>query len=190
MSASYQPVYSERTPSWSGRSKFRIANKTFLGKTTVYSDVDVGRIWEDIDTSPTKYWTLVSQTNGIAVWEELGNLVGPLVTTGSNGGSNTNGGTSTTTDVPPLTSDTPHSVNSSITSVTLRPANPLRRPLSIYNNSTSTLYVSYSSTAQPSNAKVAIPPKAYWEMPTPIYLGSITGIWDEVNGNASIYEGI
>ena len=95
-----------------------------------------------------------------------------------------------------LSSDTPNSVSSSATSVTLAGANVLRKSLTIYNNSTSVLFVCFQETATEAACKVPISGKVngvggFYEMPaTQIYTGVISGIWASANGNASIYEGV
>ena len=95
-----------------------------------------------------------------------------------------------------LISDTPSSVNSSASSVTLIAANASRKSLTIYNNSTSVLYVCFQETATEAACKVPLSAKVngiggLYEMPaTQIYTGVVSGIWASANGNASIYEGV
>jgi len=95
-----------------------------------------------------------------------------------------------TTKSLPLISDTPSSVASSATSVMLISANTNRRSLTIYNNSTAILYVCFGETATQAGAKVPISAGGFYEMPFPVYVGVISGIWESANGNASIYEGV
>lgn len=91
----------------------------------------------------------------------------------------------------PLTSDTPSSVASSATSVTLIAANANRRSLTIFNNSTAILYVCFGATATQAGAKAPIGAGGFYEMPTgQLYTGVVSGIWASANGNASIYEGV
>lgn len=94
------------------------------------------------------------------------------------------------TDVSALASAPTTSVAGSATSVTLKAANPLRRYFSIFNNSTSTLYVAFQATATQASAVVPIEAGGYYEMPKPLYVGDISGIWAAANGNASICEGV
>jgi hypothetical protein len=89
-----------------------------------------------------------------------------------------------------LASDTPTSVASSAATVTLIAANANRRSLTIFNNSTAILYVAFDATATQAGAKVPIGAGGFYEMPSPIYTGVISGIWASANGNASIYEGV
>ena len=90
----------------------------------------------------------------------------------------------------PLTSDTPTSVSSLATTQTLIAANVNRRSLTIFNNSTAILYVGFRASATQVGAKVPIGAGGFYEMPSPIYTGIISGIWASANGNASIYEGV
>lgn len=90
----------------------------------------------------------------------------------------------------PLTSDTPSSVSSSVTTQTLIAANANRRSLTIFNNSTAILYVCHGATATQAGAKVPIGAGGFYEMPSPVYVGVLSGIWASANGNASIYEGV
>jgi len=89
-----------------------------------------------------------------------------------------------------LTSVTNSSVPSSITSVILALANPTRRSFSLFNNSTSVLYLTFDVTASQATAAVPIAAGGYYEMPKPLYLGDISGIWASANGNASICQGV
>jgi hypothetical protein len=89
-----------------------------------------------------------------------------------------------------LTSVTNSSVSSSITSVILALANPTRRSFSLFNNSTSILYLTFDVTASQATATVPVAPGGYYEMPKPLYLGDISGIWASANGNASICQGV
>jgi len=117
-----------------------------------------------------------------------GKVAQGVVSVNSDGSVNGGGGN-------PITSDTPSSVASSTTSVTLMAANANRRSLTIYNNSTANLFVCFDATATEAACKVPLSGKVngiggFYEMPTgQIYTGVISGIWASANGNASIYEG-
>lgn len=90
-----------------------------------------------------------------------------------------------------LSSDTHSSVNSSTSSVTLIAANTIRKSLTIFNNSTATLYVCFGTTATQASAKFPLTAGGFYEMPfNQVYTGVISGIWTSANGNASIYEGV
>jgi hypothetical protein len=93
-------------------------------------------------------------------------------------------------EVIPATEPTQTSVSGSVTSTTLVAANLSRRSLTIFNNSTANLFICASATATQATAICRIVPYGYYEMPTPRYLGVLSGIWDAANGNASIYEGV
>jgi len=62
-----------------------------------------------------------------------------------------------------------------------------RRYFSIYNNSTSALYLKYS---EPEYITwfVRVPPKWYFESPVPVWQKGLEGKWDAANGEAHITE--
>lgn len=93
-------------------------------------------------------------------------------------------------EVIPATDPTQTSVSSSATSVTLVAANLNRRSLTIFNNSNSHLFICKGATATQATAICRVDPYGYYEMPTPRYLGAISGIWESAHGNASIHEGV
>jgi len=68
-------------------------------------------------------------------------------------------------------------VSSSASSVTLKAANTSRRGLLIFNDADKTLNVKYGATASSSSFTVQIAAGGYWEMPKPIYQGTLDGIW-------------
>ena len=79
-------------------------------------------------------------------------------------------------------------VASSATSVTLLPANSARKKVTIWNNSTAILYVSFSSAASSTTAcSVKLIADQFYEVPSD-YTGAITGIWASANGAARISE--
>lgn len=80
------------------------------------------------------------------------------------------------------------SVASSATSVTLLAANAAGRiGASVYNNGTSTIFISVNGAASTSNAGVAVGPGGYWECPYG-FSGDIFGIWLVANGTALVTE--
>lgn len=79
-------------------------------------------------------------------------------------------------------------VASSATSITLQAANTARRGLSIFNDSTATLYVKFGTTASATSYTVQVPAGGYYETPQPTYTGRIDGIWASANGNAYVTE--
>jgi hypothetical protein len=88
--------------------------------------------------------------------------------------------------------DTVTGVASSATSVTLLAANTSRKGATFSNVSTATLYLQFGATA--SNASggnvIAIAPNGYYELPSPVRQGIITGIWSAANGYVNISESI
>lgn len=79
-------------------------------------------------------------------------------------------------------------VASSATSVTILPANSARLKVTIWNNSTAILYISFSSTASSTTAcSVKLVADQFYEVPSN-YTGAITGIWASANGAARVTE--
>lgn len=85
---------------------------------------------------------------------------------------------------------TPANVNSSATAVTLSAANASRIGWTVFNDSTQVLYVKFGAAASATDYKVKILAGGYYEMPSPIYRGIITGIWASANGAARVVEDI
>ncbi len=83
---------------------------------------------------------------------------------------------------------TTSNVASSASNVTLMASNDSRRGLTIFNDSTSILYVKFGTTATSSSFTVKMQAGAYYEMPVPLYTGIIDGIWVSANGNARMTE--
>ena len=79
------------------------------------------------------------------------------------------------------------SVASSATSVTLKAANTSRLGLSIYNNSTSTLYVKFGTTASATDFTIEMAPEDFYEAYVR-YTGRIDGVWASANGAALVTE--
>ena len=80
-------------------------------------------------------------------------------------------------------------VASAATSVTIVAANAARRGLLLVNTDANILRIKYGATATASSFTVPIPSGGYWEMPQPIYLGIIDGIWDaDGSGSAFVTE--
>lgn len=87
----------------------------------------------------------------------------------------------------PSTTSINSSVASSNSNVTLLEANSVRLGATIYNESTSDLYVKLGSNASTSDYTVKLSSGAYYESPFS-YVGRIDGIWASVNGSARISE--
>lgn len=81
-------------------------------------------------------------------------------------------------------------VASVTTVVRLGQSNISRRSLTIYNASTSVLYVRFGDTVSSTNYKFQIASEGYYEMPTDmLYIGVISGTWAAANGFAYVAEG-
>ncbi len=82
-------------------------------------------------------------------------------------------------------------VGDSATAVTLAVANPARRELCIYNDSSSAMYMKFGSAATSTDFTLQMAPFSFYEMPLPIYQGLITGIWTtDAGGAAQVTEGV
>lgn len=80
-------------------------------------------------------------------------------------------------------------VNDTASSTSLLASTAGRLGATIFNDSTSSLYVKYGATASATSFTVKLDPGAYWEMPMPIYTGAIDGIWSaDASGAARITE--
>lgn len=88
--------------------------------------------------------------------------------------------------------DTVTGVTAATTSTTILAANTSRKGATFYNASTATLYLQFGATASIASAGyvVAIAPNGYYELPSPVRQGIITGIWSAVNGYVNIMESI
>jgi len=75
----------------------------------------------------------------------------------------------------------------STVSVLLAPANAARKGATIWNNSTSNLYIELGATPTTSSFSVKISADGYYELPFS-YIGLINGIWDAANGSALLRE--
>lgn len=79
------------------------------------------------------------------------------------------------------------SVASSATSVTLLAANAARKGATVYNESTSVLYVKFGTAASATSYTVQVVAAGYYEVPFG-YTGIISGIWATANGSARVTE--
>jgi len=82
---------------------------------------------------------------------------------------------------------TESNVGGSNTTVTLLAANTSRVTASVFNDSTSALYILASAGASTTNFSVKVLPGGYFEVPSG-YRGILTGIWDSATGNARVTE--
>lgn len=104
-------------------------------------------------------------------------------------GDTTNGLDVDVTRMPVASTATLTNVAASATSVTLDAANSARLGLTIFNDSTSALYVKLGATASATSFTVKMAGGAYWEMPpSPVYTGVIDGIWVTATGNARVTD--
>lgn len=78
-------------------------------------------------------------------------------------------------------------VAASATNVTLLAANTNRIGATIYNDSTSILYVKLGATASTTSYTLQMGSKTYYEAPYG-YTGQIDGIWSVANGSARVGE--
>ncbi len=69
------------------------------------------------------------------------------------------------------------SVASSTSVVQLVALNSARRAFYAYNNATTDLYLKFGMGASSSSYSLILSAKGFYEMPTPIYPGIITGVW-------------
>lgn len=78
-------------------------------------------------------------------------------------------------------------VTSVATTTTLLAANAARRLATIFNESTSVLFIKFGATASSTSYTVQVPAGGYYEVPG-FYSGIIDGIWASANGAAQITE--
>jgi hypothetical protein len=71
--------------------------------------------------------------------------------------------------------------------VTLLASNASRKGATIYNDSTSVLYVKFGTTASNTSFTVRMIANAYYEVPFS-HTGRIDGIWASATGNARVTE--
>lgn len=79
------------------------------------------------------------------------------------------------------------SVPASIAAVDLLTANTLRRGASIYNNSSSELFIKLGAGASSTSFTYRAATNSYFEVPFN-YTGLITGVWASANGAALVTE--
>lgn len=80
------------------------------------------------------------------------------------------------------------SIAASVTGVVLLAANPNRKMTTIFNDSTSNMYLALGSSVSTTNFTTLIKSMGYYEFPLPVYLGSVNAIWDVAVGSARITE--
>lgn len=100
------------------------------------------------------------------------------------------GGGAASASVPTAANAAQSNVGQNVASVSLIAANTSRKGLSIFNDTTANLYISFSGAASTANFKVKVAAGGYYEMaPEVIFTGQIFGIWDAAGaGNARVTE--
>ena len=89
----------------------------------------------------------------------------------------------------PLRTPTTTSVASSATSVTILAANAVRRGISIANDSTSILRLSFSTPATAANSFIVMQPQSFLFLDQQLMVGNaVYGIWASANGTAQVTE--
>jgi hypothetical protein len=89
----------------------------------------------------------------------------------------------------PVRTPTTTSVASSASSVTILAANANRRGVSIANDSTASLRLSFTSPATTTNAFIVLPPGSFILLDQQLIVGNaIYGIWTAANGTAQVTE--
>lgn len=89
----------------------------------------------------------------------------------------------------PVRTPTTTSVPSSASSVTVLASNSARKGISIHNQSTSTLYLSFSVTATIANSFMGMVPGSVLFLDQQLMVtNAITGIWSNANGTAQVTE--
>jgi hypothetical protein len=63
-----------------------------------------------------------------------------------------------------------------------------RQMVTIYNNSTFTLYIKFGADASLESFTLCINSGDYFEFQFPCYTGRVDGFWDGIDGNAMITE--
>lgn len=77
----------------------------------------------------------------------------------------------------------------STSTVVLRPVSNDRFQLMVYNDSQANLFVKFGPGASSGSFTAKLEPGDFFEAPTPVYTGQVTGVWsDQVSGNAMITE--
>lgn len=79
-------------------------------------------------------------------------------------------------------------VNGAIVSTQLLAANTSRKGALFWNDSTAILYLAYAGSAATTAYTTQVQAQQLFEMPYPIYNGSIFGIWSAANGAVRITE--
>lgn len=81
-------------------------------------------------------------------------------------------------------------VASVATATTILAANDSRIHVTVFNDSTATLYLAWGTTPTATNYTAKIPAQGMYELPAMpiVYVGALTGIWASANGFAYVTE--
>ncbi len=79
-------------------------------------------------------------------------------------------------------------VTASVASVEIVTVNLLRYGLTVWNDSSSVLYLKLGSAASASSASVVLRPQGFFVVPYPVYTGALYGAWASAVGAARITE--
>ncbi len=93
--------------------------------------------------------------------------------------------------VQPSAADLATLSNVAITATTSLPflsANPRRKGVILFNDSTGSCYLKYGVGASSTSLTYKIAPGGTWSMDTPLYVGTIEAAWDVANGVARVTE--
>lgn len=89
----------------------------------------------------------------------------------------------------PTRTPTTSSVASSVSSVTILASNASRRGVSVANDSTASLRLSFSTPATSANAFIVLPPGSFILLDQQLIVGNaIYGVWTAANGTAQVTE--
>lgn len=98
-------------------------------------------------------------------------------------------GSITASPVAPSGSATTARVNASVTAVTLKAANTDRKGITIFNDSTSPLFVRLGPNASPTDYTVKLYKDDTYEAPF-AWIGEVSGIWTSATGAAQVTENL
>lgn len=79
-------------------------------------------------------------------------------------------------------------VSASVSSVVIVPPNLLRYGLTVWNDSTSVLYLKCGAGASVTSATIVVPAQGFYVVPYPVYTGALYGAWVSASGFARITE--
>lgn len=149
---------------------------------TTSTDPDGGAVHiahNDLRPLAERYGIIVFDPNTVAA---------ALVSVAASDGGGSGGGSAGYNDVA-ASNATLTNVDDTTTATTLLPANASRLGVIVENDSTADLYLKYGAGASATSRTVKIAAGGYWEMPTPIYTGLISGVWaTDGTGAARITE--